>query len=190
LLFTTPGPLVLHGGSEFMRSKGLAPLEEIVKEIPSGKLYFHGKRDTYNVRSANQFIWDNIGKGNSKDPVKPYGNSDFKGMKDFWTNMMNFRKEVLFQLPSFQVSDKKPNIQFFNFSNPAQLAYMIDEKVLVIINADSKVNTFVGLPMDKGWNLKLSSNKELLGDLNKLVMNSTGVAPALEAKSLMIFVKE
>jgi hypothetical protein len=67
---------------------------------------------------------------------------------------------------------------------------MIDDKVLVIINADSKVNTFVGLPMDKGWNLKLSSKKELLGDLNKLVMNSTGVAPALEAKSLMIFVKE
>jgi pullulanase/glycogen debranching enzyme len=190
LLFTTPGPLVLHGGSEFMRSKGLAPLEEIVKEIPSGKLYFHGKRDTYNVRTANQFIWDNIGKGNSKDPVKPYGNSDFKGMKDFWTNMMNFRKEVLFQLPSFQVSDKKPNIQFFNFSNPAQLAYMIDEKVLVIINADSKANLFSGLPMDKGWKLKISTNKEILGDLNKLVMNSTGVAPALEAKSLMIFVKE
>jgi pullulanase/glycogen debranching enzyme len=32
LLFTTPGPIVLHGGTEIMRSKGLAPLREIEKE--------------------------------------------------------------------------------------------------------------------------------------------------------------
>ena len=62
LLFTSLGPLVLHGGSEMMRSKGAAPIEEEVKETRSGEIYLKGRGDTYNLRTPNQFVWENVGK--------------------------------------------------------------------------------------------------------------------------------
>ena len=158
LLFTTPGPIVMHGGSEFMRSKGLAPLKEIVKEIPSGKLYFHGKRDTYNMRKANQFVWENIGEtktpntDNSK--LKPYTNSNFKNMQLYWQGLIKLRTQIIQPLINSEKSfyenrdiTKKPLIeknfvQFIQPENKAMLGYLIDNKVLVLINNDSKPNSF------------------------------------------------
>ncbi len=63
LLYTSLGPIVTHGGTEIMRSKGVATLQEVAKETKSNiKVYLHGKRDTYNMRAANQFVWENVGK--------------------------------------------------------------------------------------------------------------------------------
>ncbi|MDE2996551.1 MAG: hypothetical protein OXT73_07425 [Bacteroidota bacterium] len=55
------GPLVIHGGTEMLRSKGAAPLMEVVKVSASGELAYHGKRDTYNHRRANQYEWEFAG---------------------------------------------------------------------------------------------------------------------------------
>ena len=64
LLYTTLGPLVTHGGTEMMRSKGFAPLREEKRVTKAGfSAYMHGKRDTYNHRIANQFVWENVGNG-------------------------------------------------------------------------------------------------------------------------------
>ncbi|MCC7431359.1 pullulanase, partial [bacterium] len=84
LLFTSLGPIVLHGGTEFLRSKASAPLEEKTPEIKdsgihNGPVYLHGKRDTYNLRLANEFNWETKGK-TLKDGV----NCDYKGIYEFW----------------------------------------------------------------------------------------------------------
>jgi pullulanase len=145
LLFTTPGPLVLHGGSEMMRSKGMAPLMEIEKEIPSGKIYFHGKRDTYNMRNANQFVWENVGltqinkKISDFSKAVPYTNANYDNMVKYWSALMELRKRYLLPMASFQVGDaaaKQPidAFEFFEPKNKAALGYMIEQKVLVLLN--------------------------------------------------------
>ncbi|NNF34407.1 MAG: pullulanase, partial [Saprospiraceae bacterium] len=87
LLYTSVGPIVTHGGTEFMRSKGHAPLQEVVKTLKNGvTMYWHGKRDTYNHRTANQFVWENIGR--TRDSANP---NDYKGMLEFWKGLNRFR---------------------------------------------------------------------------------------------------
>jgi pullulanase len=76
LLYTSLGPIVLNGGTEILRSKGHAELKETIKEMTDGtKVYFHGKRDTYNMRVPNQFVWENVGKTlESEDSYCDYAN--------------------------------------------------------------------------------------------------------------------
>lgn len=190
LLFTTPGPIVLHGGSEIMRSKGLAPLREIEKEIPSGKLYFHGKRDTYNVRNANQFIWENIGKSTTvknKNRLVPYTNSDFNGMLNYWKGLMDLRKQILFEIPCYKFDSKiipKDNIEFILPIKQSLLAYVINNQILVMINSGDKSAKIDSKLLPKGkWGL--------LGDINEI--NLKGINKkidfklAIPAQSLYIF---
>ncbi|MFY7733627.1 MAG: alpha-amylase family glycosyl hydrolase [Bacteroidia bacterium] len=204
LLFTTPGPIVLHGGSEFMRSKGLAPLMEIVKEIPSGKLYFHGKRDTYNVRKANQFIWENIGKTKSpqtdKVPMEPYTNSNFKNMHAYWQGLMSLRTQILQPLINAEPSltsilpdNKKPVleknfVQFIVPENKAMLGYMIDNKILVLINNDNKPNSFDTNKMN------LKGRWKLIGNSNEINLNGitqkTLIGNPIKANGICIWLKE
>ena len=169
LLFTTPGPLVLQGGSEMMRSKGLAPLKEIVKEIPSGKIYFHGKRDTYNVRFANHFIWNNVGKTIDKkhtpNPTIPYENADYQNMVDYWKGLMDIRKRYLFPLPAFQSENTQPfqlPANAFTFIEPKDenvLGYFIDGKVFVMLNTGKKMHELtIEFPKGK-WNLVGNENQ-------------------------------
>ncbi len=88
LLYTSLGPIVTHGGTEMMRSKGLAELKETVKLQANGtRVFLHGKRDTYNMRAANQFIWENLGKTKEDEDC----HCDYKGMHAFWRGLNHFR---------------------------------------------------------------------------------------------------
>jgi hypothetical protein len=169
LLFTTPGPLVLHGGSEMMRSKGMAPLKEIEKEIPSGKIYFHGKRDTYNVRNANHFVWENVGKTFDKkhlpNPSNAYENADYQNMINYWKGLMEIRKRYLFILPAFQAESTQPYqlpINAFTFVEPKDehvLGYFIDNKIFVMLNTGKKMHELqITFPKGK-WNLVGNENE-------------------------------
>jgi pullulanase/glycogen debranching enzyme len=147
LLFTSQGPLVLHGGSEMMRSKGAAALEEVVKETKQGvKVYMHGKRDTYNIRFANQFIWDNLGDKNAPN--------HYTEMYDFWQGLIRFRlsPEGKIFRNAEEISD-----DFYKFIEPKdahQLGYMVDNKVLVLINVGETIATISGVKLPAGkWKL-------------------------------------
>ena len=67
LLLTSLGPVVIHGGTEIARSKGLAPLPEAIggqlvkTEMPLAPIYIKGRGDTYNLRAANRFQWETVG---------------------------------------------------------------------------------------------------------------------------------
>jgi pullulanase/glycogen debranching enzyme len=212
LLFTTPGPIVIHGGSEFMRSKGHATLKEIVKEIPSGKIYFHGKRDTYNLRTANQFIWENIGKNvietnaKSKKNIAPYQNSNFKNMHAYWQGLMLLRTQVLQTLIDALPAKNTNNleslnkrfivpsantiefVQFILPDNKAMLGYMIGNKVLVLINNDNKPNSFDTHKMNlKGsWKLIANSNEINL----KGISQKTLIGNPIKANGICIWLNE
>ena len=80
LLLTSAGPVVMHGGTEMLRSKGLAPLEEHETEVAGGPIQFKGRDDTYNVRAPNRFVWESLAPG-----------SDQVAMRDWWRGLLDLR---------------------------------------------------------------------------------------------------
>jgi len=156
LLYTSQGPIVTHGGTEIMRSKGLAELKEVTKETKGGiKAYFHGKRDTYNQRNANFFLWETVGKTKKNAPC------DYKTMHGFWRGLNKLRLSEKGKI--FRNTEALP-AEYYDWITPenqAQLGYIIDNKVIVLINVEEKPNTFPSVQFPEGtW---------------KLVGNNTGI---------------
>lgn len=148
LLYTSLGPIVTHGGSEMMRSKGAGELKETVKVMNNGtKVYLHGKRDTYNMRIPNQFVWENVGKS-KKSPC------DYDGMYKFWQGLNRFRMSQTGA--SLRIVGPAPYgyYQWIDTENPYQLGYIIDNKIFVLINTGSNRHNWknIGLPEGK-WKL-------------------------------------
>jgi len=155
LLFTCSGALVLNGGTEFMRSKGIAPLEEIIKKTAiSGNLHYHGKRDTYNLRFANQFVWENVGKTKTDAAIR----CDYENMLDFWKGMIALRNSGTGKLFRQDLALPKGYYQFMEPSNQALLGYLVQSKVLVLLNVGEKNDAFSNVVVPKGkWKLVATS---------------------------------
>ncbi|MGH1364117.1 MAG: alpha-amylase family glycosyl hydrolase [Calditrichia bacterium] len=150
LLYTTAGPIVTHGGSEIMRSKAAAPLKEVVKTTNAGiKVYLHGKRDTYNHRFANQFLWETVGA--SPDGANK---NDYKNMFAFWKGMNELRMSKYGQV--FRQAEKLPQ-GYYHFISPPEeslLGYIVNNSVLVLMNAGDKPFEFKRLEIPVGnWRL-------------------------------------
>ncbi len=151
LLFTSPGPIVLHGGSELMRSKGVAPLQEIIKYTETGPIYIHGKRDTYNLARANAFIWDL--KGFDKNRAAGV-HCNYKNMYDFWRGLIALRKSDYGAV--FRIAEK-PDNNYYRWilpENEKLLGYIVDEKIMVLINTDKQAGRFENVELPAGnWRL-------------------------------------
>ena len=193
LLYTTLGPIVTHGGSEIMRSKAHAPLREVIKETKAGyKVYMHGYRDTYNHRIANQFIWETVGQTPNKE-----NSNDYKNMYAFWQGMNKFRLSDHGKV--FRVNEPVPEgyYQWITPEDESLLGYLVDNKVLVLLNAGQSKKTFKGISLPQGsWKL-IATTKEVNYKegvrASKNLMRLTGSKKMnfeLEGTSLMIWVKE
>ena len=171
LLYTTLGPIVTHGGSEIMRSKAHAPLKEVVKETKGGyKVFMHGYRDTYNHRTANQFIWETVGqKPNQKNK------NDYANMLSFWKGMNAFRQSEYGKV--FRVANAVPT-DYYQWITPADqsmLGYVVCEKILVLLNAGEGANRFAGFTLPEGsW--KLIATSDQIDSINGLKANKTTLA--------------
>ncbi|GAB4396572.1 MAG: type I pullulanase [Microscillaceae bacterium] len=147
LLFTSQGPIVLHGGSEMMRSKGAAELQEVVKETKQGvKVYLHGKRDTYNIRVANQFVWSNLNN--------PAGKCDYAGMYQFWRGLVQMRKSEVGRIFRNAKALPPDYYRFFTPENPHLLGYVVADRIAVVMNVEEKAHDFPGFVLPPGkWKL-------------------------------------
>ena len=191
LLYTTLGPLVTHGGSEMMRTKAHAPLKEVVKTTNAGyKQYFHGKRDTYNHRTANNFVWDNVGTD-----AKNYGiYCDYANMQAFWKGMNEFRLSEYGKV--FRIA-AQPNDDYYQFIAPEQesvLGYIVDGKVLVLLNASDKSFNFEVSNLPEGnWKLIANNNTVNINgvkDNSKKIKGGQSQTIKIDSKSLNIWVLE
>ena len=193
LLYTSVGPIVTHGGSEIMRSKGSAPLVEVEKETKSGyKVYMHGKRDTYNHRTANQFIWENVGAEPNKN-----NKNDYKNMYAFWQGFNKFRLSEYGAV--FRVSEAVPD-DYYHWIIPEDkslLGYIVDGKVLVLLNVGQENYKFTNIKLPTGiW--KLIGNNMAIDHKNGVkddqsLMKLKGGKPlkiSMEPVSLRIWIKE
>lgn len=150
LLFTSLGPIVLHGGSEIMRSKGAAPLEELVFKIESGPLYFHGKRDTYNLRNANRFVWETVGK----TPQDENSYCDYAGMLAYWRGLIAFRNSEIGKVFRYGEIPPADYYQWILPEMQSLLGYVVDEKVLVLMNTGEDAQVFEKVKLPEGeWQL-------------------------------------
>lgn len=182
LLFTSAGPIVLHGGTEMLRSKALAELKEQVKETSSGKLYFHGKNDSYNLRAANRFVWENL---------KPNTHPDYLAMLDWWKGIIAFRNSEFGEL--FHIGEAVPegHYQFITPDhNEGLLAYTVGNKVAVAINASTKED-LLELTLPKGnWQLIATEiDFNLKGIDSNLVQGEQNQRLNMPEASLKIWVK-
>ena len=173
LLFTSLGPLVLHGGSEMLRSKGAAPIDEVVKVMKNGQeLAFHGKSDTYNQRLANNFIWDNVGK--TKNETDCF--CDYQGMHAYWRGLIHFRNSKYGE--AFRIADN-PDLGHYRWileEDEKALGYIVDNQILVLLNSAEYPFVFYINELAKG-------NWKLIGN-NKAFDFENGVKDAAEREVL------
>ncbi len=156
MLFTSPGPIVLHGGSEFMRSKGVAPLVQLIKYTKTGPIYIHGKRDTYNLARANEFVWENLGR-NIGDGEGI--NCNYANMNAFWKGLIELR---LSEYGKVLRIAEKPADDYYTWiepANPLLLGYIINNNIFVLLNTDKTEGAFdVNLP-EGTWKLVANNDR-------------------------------
>ncbi|NNG17725.1 MAG: pullulanase, partial [Gemmatimonadales bacterium] len=130
LLLTSAGPVVIHGGTEMLRSKGLAPEEEFEVEAAGGTIRFKGRDDTYNLRAPNRFLWSSLAPG-----------SDHAAMRDYWRGLLTLRMSEHGEV--FRVADApEGHYRWITPDAPTLLGYVVGERVLVLANSGEDEGVF------------------------------------------------
>jgi len=130
LLFTTAGPVGVHGGTEMLRSKGLAPLDEFEVEAAGGPIWFKGRDDTYNLRAPNRFLWEQLVPG-----------SDQESMRNYWRGLLALRRSEYGRV--FRVTEVPDgHYRWITPSDPMLLGYVIGGRVLVLANSGPRDGVF------------------------------------------------
>ncbi|MEE8594636.1 MAG: alpha-amylase family glycosyl hydrolase, partial [Gemmatimonadota bacterium] len=123
LLLTTAGPVVIHGGTEMLRSKGLAPHDEFEVEAAGGRILFKGRDDTYNLRAPNRFLWESLAPG-----------SDHLAMRDYWRGLLALRGSEYGEV--FRIAEMpKGHYRWITPEEDTLLGYVVGERVLVLANS-------------------------------------------------------
>lgn len=144
LLLTTLGPVVLHGGSEILRSKGIAPDSKFVRQVAGGPIWFKGREDTYNVRTPNHFLWESVGATAVDGP------NDVAAMHAWWKGLIHLRRSS--EGAPLRIGTRPPegHVRFFLPDDPSGLAYLVGGTFLVAVNVGSEPITIGGLDLGKG----------------------------------------
>ncbi|CAN5589128.1 type I pullulanase [soil metagenome] len=161
LLMTSLGPVVLHGGVELMRSKGLAPHPdefggERILTTEMGPIYLKGRGDTYNLRAANRFLWENVGATPEEG-----ARADYAGIHAFWRGLIHFRRSDLGA--AFRIGRDVPEgyVQIFQPADERALGHLVDDRVLVLLNgADNEVE-FSGIQLPTGSWMQVSNGTQV-----------------------------
>ncbi|MEN0004584.1 MAG: alpha-amylase family glycosyl hydrolase [Bacteroidota bacterium] len=187
LLHTTLGPIVLHGGSEIMRSKAHAPLKEVVKTTKAGyNSYMHGYRDSYNHRIANNFVWAQVG-----NRPKAGNTNDYANMYAFWKGLIAFRKSEYGKVFRVTEAVEEDYYQFITPAEESQLGYLVDGKVLVLLNPGKATATFSGIDLPAGTWQQIGNTRavdHLKGVKGKALTGGQPLQVQLGAESLGIWV--
>ena len=139
LLLTSAGPVVIHGGTEMLRSKGLAPLEKFTVEAAGGLIEFQGRGDTYNLRAPNRFLWDTLAPGSPQ-----------AAMRDWWRGLIALRMSEHGQV--FRVAEVPPgHYRFITPDDAHLLGYVVGGRILVLADNGTGEGVFrFDLP-DGSW---------------------------------------
>lgn len=130
LLFTSMGPVVINGGTEMLRSKGLAPHEEFVVEVAGGPVHFKGRDDTYNLRAPNRFLWESLAPGSNPE-----------AMRDWWRGLIALRMSEAGRV--FRMAEvPEGHYRWITPEEGRLLGYVVGERVLVLANSGDEAGRF------------------------------------------------
>lgn len=179
MLMTSLGPVVLHGGTELMRSKGSAGRSPYEKQFDGHAVYFKGRGDTYNVRTPNQFVWSNVGKTRQS----PGSHHDFDGMLAYWRGLISLRMSGPGQV--FRV-DQAPGPDHYRWILPQDehlLGYTVADQVLVLVNTGPLERDFsVDLPAGE-WKLVADEHRV---DIERGVKGADGALRGARSHTLRV----
>ncbi len=193
LLFTSLGPVVIHGGTELMRSKGAAPDSEVVKYLNGKPLYFHGKKDSYNLAAANAFVWENKGL-NIGDQPGVYCN--YRDMFDFWRGLIALRRSPHGRV--FRIVEK-PAPDYYRWIEPQNkrlLGYFVNNQILVLLNTDNQKGVFEHVRLPEGeWKLiaqngRFNLRDGIAGHPLFWLQGASEFSVELEGGGILIWIKE
>jgi pullulanase len=180
LLLTSAGPLVIHGGTEMLRSKGLAPLQSFTAQADGGTIFFNGRRDTYNLRAPNRFLWETLKPG-----------SDQLNMRDYWRGLIALRRSEYGRV--FRVAEVPAGYyRWITPPDPTLLGYVVGERVLVLANSGAAEGELrVDLP-DGPWRQVGNRERVDLGGVGdeRAPLGQGLNAVRVPAKSLLIWVRD
>ncbi len=157
LLLTSLGPVVIHGGTEIARSKGLAPLPDAIggelrlDAMPLAPIYIKGRGDTYNLRAANAFRWETIGNTD--------GAVDHAAMLDWWRGLIALRASPAGDV--FRVGEEVPEgwVREVPSDSPHALGYVVGGRVMVLLNTGDVPASFQSGEVSD-WRLVASADAE------------------------------
>ena len=190
LLLTSLGPIVLHGGSEMLRSKGMVGTEEVIRRTATGPIYFKGRQDTYNVRTPNEYVWSDLGT-----TIRSGAKNDYSAMNAWWRGLIAFRKSEAGKV--FRIATP-PQEDYFSWLTPANqslLGYVVDGKVLVLTNVGASASQFEGITLPAGKWRKIADGTRIdhvrgVRGPDARLVGGGAVTLAAPATSLQIWVKE
>jgi pullulanase/glycogen debranching enzyme len=174
LLMTSLGPVVMHGGTEIARSKGLAPLPDAIggewerEEMALAPIYIKGRGDTYNLRAANAVVWETV--GNREGPV------DHAAMFDWWRGLIALRLSEVGEV--FRVGEAVPEGWVREVPSPSarSLGYVVGDRVLVQINTGADPAAFDVAGLGGEWRRVASSDAD--GGVVDLSGDAASMGPA------------
>ncbi|MEL6614083.1 MAG: alpha-amylase family glycosyl hydrolase [Bacteroidota bacterium] len=198
LLLTSLGPVVINGGTEIARSKGHAPLAEtfggqlVLTDMDIAPIYIKGRGDTYNLRTANQYLWDTVGDAS--------GAVDVAQMEAWWSGLIKLRLSDAGAPLRIGTEVPEGYVEFFApEAQPQTLAWLVNDRMLVAVNTGPET---VRLQLDYrvpegNWRQVAASSEAgsevaLDGAVQGAVSIAGGVLAAtrLEPRSVQIWVRE
>jgi pullulanase/glycogen debranching enzyme len=180
LLFTSAGPVVINGGTEMLRSKGLAPHDEFEVEVGGGPIAFKGRDDTYNLRAPNRFLWDSLEPG-----------SDAASLRDHWAGLIALRMSDYGSV--FRVAEvPEGHYRWITPDDGHLLGYVVGDRVLVLANNGPQDATLtVELP-EGAWRQVADRERVVLTGVEGPQQHLGGGTHGLQvpAKSFLIWVRD
>jgi pullulanase len=190
MLLTSLGPIVLHGGSEMLRSKGMFGTEEVIRRTATGPIYFKGRQDTYNVRTPNEYVWSDLGK-----TIRSGAPNDYSAMNAWWRGLIAFRNSDIGKVFRIATPPRADYFTWFTPANQSLLGYVVDKKVLVLTNVSGTASSFEGITLPPGTWRKIADGTRIdhvrgVRGPDARLVGGTSVTVAAPATSLQIWVKD
>jgi hypothetical protein len=152
-------------------------------------VFIHGKRDTYNLRKANLFQWENLGRNRSDGAA-----CNYRSMNAYWKGLIALRNSAAGSV--FRIGDAVPDghLQWIEPSDSMVLGYVTGQKIFVLVNTSIQKTTVSDILLPHGvWELVADGDRAgtsmLQHSTDSLLQGARNISLELPGTSVKIWVR-